>query len=223
MDFLQKYQHRIQRLVSRGLVVLGLPTVPKTVVVDVRNGKSIDSYMYNSLVSILEQMPSCRVVFWVDQSSDISLLTPFVRFAHRLDCAVTLRSYDVIVEMPKGIVSRYIYCVSKWSIQESLTPSVSFSHFCVEVEYNVHTAPHIHGIMSFFDEAEERKVVLPEYASALPNDDFALQNWLRINPSNTSLLNTNFLKEIHDLRNTISEDKPGFVSRKTCHMSETSL
>ena len=145
MDFLLKYQHRIQRLVSKGLVSLGLPSVPKTIVLDVRKGKSIASYMYASLVEILEKTPSCEVIIWADQSTDVSLLHPFVRFAHRLDCAVTIRSYDCLLDIPKALITTLVFCVTQWNEKKDVLSNLPLSNMSIEVEYNHETALYLNA------------------------------------------------------------------------------
>lgn len=220
MDFLLKYQHRIQRLLSKGFVSLGLPTVPKTIVVDARNGSSVESYMYTSLVDILERTPSCEVIIWADQSTDVSLLTPFVRFAHRLDCAVTIRSYDCLLDIPSTLISMVVLCVTQWSEKQDVVLSFPLSNMSIEVEYNHETSTYLDAILTRFDTVREQKIVLPEFADELPKDDVELERWLHKSPHQEALLYINFRKELQQLRATSVGDKPGFASSQQCNIDQ---
>lgn len=220
MDFLLKYQHRIQRLLSKGFVSLGLPTVPKTIVVDVRNGSSVASYMYASLVDILERTPSCEVIIWSDQSTDVSLLTPFVRFAHRLDCAVTVRSYDCLLDISSTLISKVVLCVTQWSEKQNVVSSLSLANMSLEVEYNHETSAYLDAILTHFDTVREQKIVLPEFANELPKDDVELERWLHKSPHQEALLYRNFRKELQQLRATSVVDKPGFASNRQCNIDQ---
>ena len=136
MDFLLKYQHRVQRLISRGGLALGLPALPRSMVIDVRNGRAIESYMYDAMVDILERTPSSDVLFFIDQTTNIQLLTALVRFAHRLDCFITIRSYDIIADIPQELVSKHIFCLTTWSDSEGKARSNSLPKRLVDLACN---------------------------------------------------------------------------------------
>ena len=218
MDFIQRYQHRMRRLLSKGSLAIGLPASPSSMVVDVRRNKSIESYIYDSMVAILEQTPSVDVIFLIDHSTHLTSFTSLMRFAHRLDCAITIRSEDVFLDIPEELVKDYIYCVTKWSEDHRDHHSFIPKKYCLEIEYNENTCTFLDEIIAANETADKHRLVLPEYAKSLPIDDEVLQDWVRYN--GVDALYVGFMSGLKELRTGFVDDQPGYPSSKRCRIDE---
>lgn len=222
MDFLLKHKHRIRRMVSKGGMSIGLSPQPFRLIVDLRNQRTVESFVYDKLVENISANPSYLVVVLADQTTQNKSLCALLRFLYRLDCAVVLRSYSCLVEVPFQLLSHYVYVATDDKIQTIPQKFTDFERFRLELEYNRNTEASLVEILERWSSFQKISLVLPEFAKDLPSNDKTFFH-CKSRFSFLGRTSSAFCFHLEKLRAEQNGDLPGYSSNKKCRINQMQI